>query len=273
MTTKRKTKWDFNDADREIVRKALEEDGLTCKEAGCLIGLSKQTVGQWRKINNWKTPKMKLKERNIELFNKGRRICTLCSEEKDLDEYAFHRDEKRSDKHGKNSQCRACTSAKSRRNRHKHRVRDLEVHKRWIANNLERKRKAHNIWCRNNRDKMNIYKKKMYRKNPEPFIRGKLERQRILKEKQTPAYADLEIIGIIYLEMSRRNKECGYIAYHVDHIVPLNGELVSGFHVEANLRIITSEENTVKSNSFTPCSDSELPPSELEVSPHLFAVE
>ena len=73
--------------------------------------------------------------------------------------------------------------------------------------------------------------------------------------------------------MSRRNKECGCIAYHVDHIIPLNGELVSGFHVEANLRIITTEENTAKSNSFTPCSDSEIPPSELEVSPHLFAVK
>lgn len=60
------------------------------------------------------------------------------------------------------------------------------------------------------------------------------------KIERTPKWANLEEIKRIYSKCPE--------GYHVDHILPLNGELVSGLHVENNLQYLTAKQNLSKGN-------------------------
>ena len=67
-------------------------------------------------------------------------------------------------------------------------------------------------------------------------------KRRASRLQRTPAWADLEAIKQFYLNCPK--------GYHVDHIVPLQGVNVSGFHVLNNLQYLTAAENCSKGNKY-----------------------
>ena len=69
------------------------------------------------------------------------------------------------------------------------------------------------------------------------------------KKKRMPKWADRDAIEAFYEEARRLTEETG-VAHHVDHIIPLQGELVSGLHVQTNLQVLTAEDNISKSNNY-----------------------
>ena len=67
-------------------------------------------------------------------------------------------------------------------------------------------------------------------------------KRKAAKLKATPPWADLEKIKEFYNNCPE--------GYHVDHIIPLQGERVRGLHILHNLQYLPAKENLSKGNKF-----------------------
>jgi hypothetical protein len=76
--------------------------------------------------------------------------------------------------------------------------------------------------------------------------------RRAKKLQRTPAWLStfdklkIECIYKIAAMLTRENKEL----WHVDHIIPLQGKLVSGLHVPNNLQVMKAVDNIAKNNKY-----------------------
>jgi hypothetical protein len=92
-----------------------------------------------------------------------------------------------------------------------------------------------------------------YRKNNAGKWTAKTRRYQIAKDNRTPNWLTWEdhwMIEEVYDLAVLRTKLFGF-KWHVDHIIPLQGELASGLHVLHNLQVIPASDNLSKSNQFT----------------------
>lgn len=89
------------------------------------------------------------------------------------------------------------------------------------------------------------------RKNPDKVrVKNALNRKRF--KERMPLWlsiSDKIEIAWAYKLAAQRGLETG-VPHHVDHIIPLNGKIVSGLHVPQNLQIITETENCKKRNAY-----------------------
>ena len=150
------------------------------------------------------------------------KTCSKCKEEKDLSE--FYKKKEASD--GVKSACKVCTNKKEKEYR--------EI-------NRDKIRKKDKEYRETNKGKIKEYNKNYIKNNPE-LNRAKAAKRKAAKLQRTPSWSDLEAIKEIYTQCPE--------GYHVDHIIPLQGALVSGLHIPENLQCIPAKENLSKNNKF-----------------------
>lgn len=150
------------------------------------------------------------------------RKCTKCGEVKPLDCFG----KRKLSKDGLRLRCKDC---------------QREDNRRWRAANLEKHNQYQKEWAKKNPDKRRSACKNWDRKN-NLYYRAKNNKRRAKLLRRTPPWADLEAIKEFYMNCPD--------GYHVDHIIPLRGELVSGLHILQNLQYLPALDNLRKSNKF-----------------------
>jgi hypothetical protein len=90
-----------------------------------------------------------------------------------------------------------------------------------------------------NKEKVDATNKAWAAKNPGIKNHYGAKRRAAIR-KQIPLWADIERIKMIYMNCPS--------GYHVDHIVPLQGKTVCGFHSPNNLQYLPASENQRKYN-------------------------
>lgn len=183
-----------------------------------------------------------------------KKICTKCKEEKELEDFPKHSQTK----DGHLNQCKSCRS---------------KYTKQHYKDNKKQYQKNHKQWCKDNKEYCKEYKKQ-YAKDKEAYLKEyratwyqekkkdpefKAERNKrkadykAAKLQATPSYTKEEfqqfVIEEIYHLREVRSKETN-IEWHVDHIIPLQNNLVCGLHVAENLRVVPAKVNLSKNNSY-----------------------
>jgi hypothetical protein len=147
-------------------------------------------------------------------------ICSKCNCEKPSSEFYLNSNKKPS-KH-----CKTC---------------HLESGRNWRKNNPDKMlslakkfRDSHYDLC--------LERTREWRKANKKYDAHRAKLYRMRKAQQVPPWANIEAIKQVYLTCPD--------GYHVDHIIPLKGKLVSGLHVETNLQHLPAKENMQKRNHY-----------------------
>ena len=96
-------------------------------------------------------------------------------------------------------------------------------------------------WRKENREKCREYNSKWQKSNPQ-LKNASTVRRRTGMMHRKPEWADDLVINMIYQDCPE--------GYEVDHIIPLQGENVSGLHVALNLQYLTPIQNQQKGNKY-----------------------
>lgn len=109
-------------------------------------------------------------------------------------------------------------------------------------------------WHQENPDRTAAIKKKYREANPDKNA-AQTARYKAAKLQRTPTWVGKEFEALaleeLYCCAQARTKATG-VPHEVDHVLPMQGKKVSGFHLAANMQVITELENRIKSNRYEP---------------------
>jgi 5-methylcytosine-specific restriction endonuclease McrA len=114
-----------------------------------------------------------------------------------------------------------------------------DAHKQeWIARST--------AWNQSNKQSLKSSRDK-YRKANAGKVNASQMTRAARKLHATVAWANKQAIEQIYEQARELTVNTG-VQHEVDHILPLRGKRVCGFHIETNLQILTEVENQRKNN-------------------------
>ncbi len=172
------------------------------------------------------------------------KTCTVCKIEKESSAFEPQR-----------CQCRDCRKAVMKINRAAYYTRTRESSiaktKEWREKNSEKRLASRKLKYAEQRDGA-IEASRLYRQNNPAKVNAWSRKHQLAKRRRTPAWLSVDDFWLMeqaYELAQLRTKIFGF-EWQVDHILPLQGGLVSGLHVPHNLQVIPASSNRSKSNKF-----------------------
>lgn len=181
------------------------------------------------------------------------KVCKDC--QKDLPYGFYHKD--KSAKTGVRSVCKDCACLKKRLDYKENPQKVLERNSAWRSNNLDfvkaYEKERQKSYYSENREKILEKNKSYIKNNPDRHrksMRMAAAKRRGVIDKSCPVWLtkeQQEEIKAVY-DLARDCEVTSGQKYHVDHIVPLQGNNVCGLHVPWNLQVLPADINMSKGN-------------------------
>jgi Stc1 domain len=178
------------------------------------------------------------REQTALLASSGQKRCAQCKMVKPLSAFRV----RRASKDGLAYTCGPCVAQHCADWRTKHPA----AFKRWYQENKDDRAEYWRHWYGNNKAHRAASYARWAKENAHT-INALIAKRTARKLQATPSWANEEAMRSIYAEAVRRTRKTG-IRHEVDHIYPLQSDVVCGLHCEANLQILTKVENIRKGN-------------------------
>ena len=138
-----------------------------------------------------------------------------------------------------------------RQYRLKNRDKLIAYKKAWVELNLEEVIENNKTRYQFKKDEIKAYIAEYKKLNPAKANANKAKRKAAKKQRTPKWLTDIDFERIenqykLATILTKLHNE----PWHVDHIIPLQGKLVSGLHVPSNLQVLKGSENCSKQNNF-----------------------